>query len=59
MANALLAAVRAVISTPFFELVGVALVVAGVWVLAGVGWALVVAGALALVKSFDLALRGR
>lgn len=47
---------RLLFSSTVFELAGAALVVAGVWTLAGLGWALIAAGGLFLAKSFDLAL---
>lgn len=56
MLKALLTVARLFVTVPFFELAGSVAVVAGVWVLAGYGWALVAAGVLLLVKSFDLAL---
>lgn len=57
MVKALLAFVRLFVTVPFFEVVGSAAVVAGVWLLTGeVGWALVAVGVLALLKAFDLAL---
>lgn len=43
-------------AVPLFELVGASLIVAGVYVLTGLGWAFVAAGVLALVKAFDLSL---
>lgn len=56
MVKSLLGVLRLFVSVPFFELVGAALVIAGVWELAGVGWAAIAAGACCLLKSFDLAL---
>lgn len=56
MLKALLKLVKLVVTVPFFEFVGAASIVAGVWVIAGLGWALVALGVLALVKSLDLAL---
>lgn len=56
MVKSLLAIARLFVSVPAFELAGAVLIVGGVWMLAGRGWALVAAGALSLLKSFDLAL---
>lgn len=56
MLKALLKLVKLFVTVPFFEFVGAASIVAGVWVIAGLGWALVALGVLALVKSLDLAL---
>ena len=60
MIKALLALGRLFVTVPFFEFVGSAAIVAGVWVVTGnVGWALVALGALAMLKAFDRALEGK
>ena len=57
MVQAMLRVLRLFVTVGFFELAGSGAIVAGVWVVAGsVGWALIVGGALGLVKAFDLAL---
>lgn len=51
---------RLFVTVEIFELAGTAAIVAGVWLLAEFAWALVTFGALALLKSYDLALtKGR
>lgn len=60
MIKALLAFARLFVTVPFFELVGSAAIIAGVWAIAGdVGWALIAFGVLALLKAFDRALEGK
>lgn len=56
MVKVLLVIASALRSAPLFELAGSAAIVAGVWLLAGIAWALIAFGALALVKSLDLSL---
>lgn len=56
MLRSLLVVVARLFTPTFFELCGAVAIVAGVWLLAGIGWALIMFGALALVKSFDLAM---
>lgn len=56
MVKALLGLVRIVHSSPMFELAGAAGIVAGVWLQWGLSFALMVGGALALLKSLDLAI---
>lgn len=47
---------RKVVSGAALELWGAVLIVAGVWSLAGWGWASITAGVCLLVKAFDLAV---
>lgn len=54
MVRGLLAVARGLRSAWFIELVGAALVVAGVYVLAGVAWALIAAGVALVLKAFEL-----
>ena len=56
MVKSLLTIGRLFVTVPAFEFAGAALIVAGVFDLAGSGWASVAAGVLSLLKSFDLAL---
>lgn len=56
MLAALLRVARLSLTVAMFEIVGAALIVAGVWTLAGYGWAFIAGGVLCLAKAFDLAL---
>ena len=59
MVKALVVIVRALLTSDVFEVLGAASVTAGVVLLAGWAWGLIAVGVLALVKSFDLSLKGR
>lgn len=59
MLAALVRVMRLIVSVPVLEFAGAVLVVAGVWTLAGGGWAFVAAGVLCLLKALDLSLEER
>lgn len=57
MVAAMCRVLRLFVTVAFFEAAGSGCIVAGVWIVAdNAGWALIAAGALGLLKAFDLAL---
>ncbi len=54
MLRSILTLLKLFVTVPCFEFAGAAAIVAGVWIRFGLSWALIAAGALALVKAFDL-----
>lgn len=58
MVKVLLLLAKMLRSVPVFEFVGAGLVIAGVWIAAGMPYGLITAGGLALLKSLDLSLQG-
>lgn len=54
MVRGLLAILRALRSATFIELVGAAAIVAGVYLLAGIAWALIAGGVAFVLKAFEI-----
>ena len=54
MVRGLLSVARAVRSAWFVELIGAALIVAGVYLLAGVAWSLIAGGVALVLKAFEI-----